>query len=92
MLRSAAIAALSKYIKFLLVFLAGGRYNTVTDPPVVVGGYGSLCLALVGVGTEGFSHATQNRRVVVVLLNRSTTSGRAFFNALVSMREEVTAL
>lgn len=27
--------------------------------PVVVGGYGSLCLALVGVGTEGFSNASR---------------------------------
>ena len=41
-------------VNFLLVFLAGGRYNTLTGLPVVVGGYGSLCLALVGGGTEGF--------------------------------------
>lgn len=40
---------------FLLVFSAGGRYNTDTGLPVVVGGYGSLCLALVGGGTESFS-------------------------------------
>lgn len=59
---------------------------------VLVGGYSSLCLALVGVGTEGFSHATQNRRVVVVLVNYWARSGRAFFKALVSRREEVTIL
>ena len=30
----------------------------VPASPVVVGGYGSLCLALVGGGTEGFSNAS----------------------------------
>ena len=42
----------SIYINFLLVFSAGGRYNTDTGLPVVVGG--SLHLALVGGDAEGF--------------------------------------
>ena len=37
---------------FLLVFSVGGRYNTDTGLPVVVGG--SLHLALVGEDAEGF--------------------------------------
>ena len=81
---------------------------TVPTSLVLVGGYGSLCLALVGGGDEshnaagelhssgdgydGLHHAIQNRRAVVVLVNCCARSGRAFFNALASRREEVTAL
>ena len=49
-------------------------------------------LLLWSAGTWGLSHAMQNRRAVVVLVNCCARSGSAFFNALVSMREEVTAL
>ena len=42
----------SMCIDFLLVFSVGGRYNTDTGLPVVVGG--SLHLALVGEDAEGF--------------------------------------
>lgn len=38
---------------------------TVPTSLVLVGGYGSLCLALDGVGTEGFSIAS--RRVITQL-------------------------
>lgn len=37
------------------------------------------------------SHATLNRRVVVSLVKRSATSGRAFLRAVVSILAEVTA-
>lgn len=52
--------------------------------------YSSLCRALVGVDTEGFSHATQNRRTVVSLVNAVATSGNAFLRALVSILAVVT--
>ena len=41
---------------------------------------------------DGLHHAMQKRRAVVVLVNCCARSGRAFFNALVFKREEVTAL
>lgn len=41
---------------------------------------------------DGLHHAMQKRRAAVVLVNCCARSGRAFFNALVSKREEVTAL
>lgn len=43
-------------------------------------------------GLSFLSQATVNRREVVVLVNRCTSSGIAFFKALVSSREEVTVL
>ena len=53
--------------------------------------WGLLQGALVGVLARGFSHATQKRREVVDFMNRAATSGRAFFSAVVSSREDVTA-
>ena len=51
------VFSMYQFIVFLLVLSARGRYNNCTGLPVVVGGYGSLCLALDGGGTEGFSIA-----------------------------------
>ena len=43
-------------------------------------------------GTWGLSHAMQNRRAAVVLVNCAARSGSAFFRAAVSRRVEFTAL
>lgn len=68
------------------------RYNLFAPAPGVLQ---ALCLLLWSAVRQGaffISQATQNRRAVVVLVNCCARSGSAFFNALVSMREEVTAL
>lgn len=51
---------------------------------------GSLHRALVGGDVRGFSYATRNRVLVVVLVKRSAKSGAAALSALLSRRLLVT--
>ena len=77
-----------EYHVFLLDFWRGPVYNWLTGPSGLCAGSISSCLAA---GIWGPSHATQNRRVVVIVVNRSTTSGNAALRAFPSSRDEVTA-
>lgn len=66
------------------------RYNLFAPAPGVLQ---ALCLLLWSAVRQGaLFYAMQNRREVVERVNCAARSGSAFFNALVSMREEVTAL
>ena len=60
----------------------------VTPSGVVGGSYTALVEGWPCKGS--FFYATQKRRVVLVLVNRSATSGRAAFRAVVSSLEDVT--
>ena len=75
---------------YLLISGSGWAIIRLTRSPSL-GGFGCWPLARFTALQRAFSHATQKRREVVDFMNRAATSGRAFFSAVVSSREDVTA-
>ena len=65
-----------------LLFRGDPAIMDLPNPRGLVVALISSCFGRLGYG--GFPYATQKRRVVVVLVNRSATSGRAFLSAAVS--------